>query len=82
MLDELVWVDINRPEVLQAFGEIDHYSEKVMKPAHPMGQNDMWIAACAKATGATLLTTDKDFDHLHGQHINRVWIDPGQAETS
>lgn len=26
LLDELVWVDISRPEVLQAYAEIDHYS--------------------------------------------------------
>ncbi|MDA0836515.1 MAG: type II toxin-antitoxin system VapC family toxin [Planctomycetota bacterium] len=76
MLKELVWVDVNCSEVLQAYGEIDHYSEKVLKPARPMGQNDMWIAACAKATGATFLTTDKDFDHLQGQHIKRIWIAP------
>lgn len=45
-----------------------------------MGQNDMWIAATAKATGATLLTTDRDFDHLQGEHIRRVWLDPDSAD--
>lgn len=29
-----------------------------------MGKNDLWIAATAYVTGATLLTTDADFDHL------------------
>ena len=76
MLDELVCLDINREEIIAAYGEIDHFSEKVVKPACPMGQNDMWIAATAKATGATLLTTDKDFNHLDGTHISRIWIDP------
>ncbi len=76
MLDELVCLDINREEIIAAYSEIDHFSEKVVKPACPMGQNDMWIAATAKATGATLLTTDKDFNHLDGTHISRIWIDP------
>jgi tRNA(fMet)-specific endonuclease VapC len=29
-----------------------------------MGKNDLWIAATASVLSATLLTTDKDFDHL------------------
>ena len=73
LLDELVWIDINRPEVLKSYGEIDHDSERM---GRSMAKNDVWIAATAKATGATLLTTDKDFDHLDGNHITRIWIDP------
>ncbi|MEX2167893.1 MAG: type II toxin-antitoxin system VapC family toxin [Pirellulales bacterium] len=77
IVDELVWIDINRSEVIDAYSEIDYYSEKVTKPANPIGQNDMWIAAVARASGATLLTTDKDFDHLHkGNYVHRIWIDP------
>jgi len=30
-----------------------------------MGKNDLWIAATAYALEATLITTDRDFDHLH-----------------
>ncbi len=33
---------------------------------HKSGQNDLWIAATAKATGAVLLTCDGDF----------VWMSP------
>lgn len=77
LLKELVWIDINRPEVLESYGEIDHYSQKVVKPSRTMAQNDMWIAATAKATRAILLTTDKDFGHLDATHISRIWIDPG-----
>jgi len=51
MLDELVRqlvvVDINFDGVIQRYAEIDHFSEKETKPARPLGQNDMWIAACA-----------------------------------
>ena len=34
------------------------------RPARTMGQNDLWIAATAHATRATLLSTDRDFAHL------------------
>ena len=40
-------------------------------------QNDLWIAATAKALDAHLVTTDKDFDVLHPDHLRRTWIDPG-----
>jgi len=40
---------------------------------------DLWIAATAHATGARLLTTDKDFDHLHPAFVQRDWIDPRLA---
>ncbi len=73
LLDELVWVDVNHPEVLQSYGEIDHDSDRL---GRRMSKNDVWIAATAKASGATLLTMDTDFDHLHGTHIRCVRIDP------
>ena len=64
-LDNLVTVDINHPDVLDAYVEIDTYSQEHPDGARNMGKNDLWIAACAKAAGATLLTTDKDFDHIN-----------------
>jgi tRNA(fMet)-specific endonuclease VapC len=73
ILDELVWVDINTDDVLDAYAEVDHYSDTV---GRSMGKNDAWIAATAKVTKVTLLTSDKDFDHLHGTHVSRIWIDP------
>lgn len=71
----LVPIDINRPEIVAAYAEIDHFSEQVTKPAHPMGQNDMWIAATTRVLQIQLVTTDKDFDHLHGTKQSRRWID-------
>jgi predicted nucleic acid-binding protein len=44
--------------------------------ANTLGKNDAWIAATAMVTRATLLTTDMDFDHLHGKYLDRIWIDP------
>jgi predicted nucleic acid-binding protein len=63
-LDNLVTVDISVAEVIDAYVEIDLYSQRYSSGARAMGKNDLWIAACAKAAGATLLTADRDFDHL------------------
>ncbi len=77
---KLVPIDIHRPEIIKAYAEIDHFSEKVVKPARPMGQNDVWIAATALVLGCELVTTDKDFDHLHEAKIRRRWIDPASLK--
>jgi len=46
-----------------------------------MGKNDLWIAACAKAAGARLLTTDEDFDHLADSMLTVEFIDPASMKT-
>lgn len=40
------------------------------KPAVSMKQNDLWIAATAYASGATLISADSHF-----QHLNKIWLD-------
>jgi len=40
-----------------------------------MGDNDIWIAATASVLKATLLTTDRDFDHLDGVFLRVFYID-------
>lgn len=60
-------------ETVKAYAQIDSYSRRM---GIAMGKNDVWIAATAHMTGARLLTTDRDFDHLHGVFIERDWIDP------
>src|SRR5438105_215410 len=44
LLNQLVWIDINDHQILDAHGELDHESRKVSRP---MGGNDVWIAATA-----------------------------------
>ena len=41
-----------------------------------MEQNDLWTAACAIAAGATLLTADMDFLHLHPTPLLVEYVDP------
>ncbi len=79
LIRELVVVDINNKQVLEAYAELSHWTET---RGRKMGQqNDLWIAATAKATGATLVTTDKDFDPLHPDHIKRIWVDPRRRRS-
>jgi tRNA(fMet)-specific endonuclease VapC len=61
------------------YGEIDAWSLSV---GRKMGKNDVWIAARARVTNTTLLTTDCDFDPLHpadptrSWQVDREWVDP------
>jgi tRNA(fMet)-specific endonuclease VapC len=58
---------------LSSYALIDTYSRNM---GINMGKNDLWIAAAAHTTGATLVTTDRDFDHLHTKFIQRLWVPP------
>jgi predicted nucleic acid-binding protein len=80
MLSNLVTVDINSDAVFEAYVDVEDTSRRVPHGAVTMGKNDLWIAAVAKVTGATLLTCDKDFDHLHPGQIARIYIDPRSAQ--
>jgi tRNA(fMet)-specific endonuclease VapC len=79
LLDAVPWVDINEADLLAAYGDIDHFSES---SGTAMGKNDVWIAATAHVTGMALLTTDGDFNHLHGKFLNLVWINPDTTKPA
>ena len=79
LLRELVIVDISSQDVLRTYAEIDLLLEKA---GHPIGQNDLWIAATAIKAEAHLLTTDRDFDPLHPGYLHRTWIDPRNPQGS
>jgi predicted nucleic acid-binding protein len=81
-LDNLVVVDINHPSVIDVYVELDLISQSHPEGARNMGKNDLWIAACAKAAGATLLTTDNDFSRLIPDHLDGEVIDPAVRATS
>jgi tRNA(fMet)-specific endonuclease VapC len=74
LVGNLIVIDINRDPVLRAYAELD---AGLTRTGSRMGQqNDLWIAATAAATGAVVLTTDRDFDVLHPAQIQREWVDP------
>ena len=74
---------ISSEGIHEAYADIDAYSQSnhpsLSLPqgmtARNMGKNDLWIAATAHILRATLVTTDKDFDHL--QHFfDLEWVKP------
>ena len=58
LFDELVRVEAGLPEVIANYSEIYFEAHRIGR-SH--GENDLWIAASARATGAVLLTCDSDF---------------------
>lgn len=69
LFGELVRIDSCHPEVIDAYGHIYADARKLGEYRGPKSQNDLWIAATAKATGAALLTSDKGFSWMSGRHI-------------
>ena len=69
-LVSLLVIPINRTDIHAAYAEIQAYSQGKIatKPlgqsARNMGKNDLWIAATTHVLEASLLTADKDFQHL------------------
>jgi predicted nucleic acid-binding protein len=72
MLDNLVTVPLEHPGVIDAYVHLDLYSHTHPQGARTMGKNDLWIAAAARASGATLLTTDQTFAHLVPDEVSGV----------
>jgi tRNA(fMet)-specific endonuclease VapC len=66
-------IPIATPALVDAYAAMDAYANQ---RGISLGKNDLWIAATAFVTGATLLTTDRDFDVLDGTFIHRIWVDP------
>lgn len=73
LLRNLVIIEVGAPSVLNAYAEISTW---LRAHGRPVGHNDRWIAATAKALDATVLTGDADFDPLHPEIITREFIDP------
>ena len=64
---------IARDPIYKAYATIETYTRSI---GRRMGKNDLWIAATAAVTGAHILTTDHDFDHLSPKLVQLEWIDP------
>lgn len=75
LLNSYIRINVADDEIIQRYAEIDTFSQNksinhpLSTSARNMGKNDLWIAASASLAGASLITTDKDFDHLHGQLV-------------
>ncbi|HEX4037846.1 MAG TPA: PIN domain-containing protein [Acidobacteriaceae bacterium] len=75
VLDSMVTVDLNDPEILEGYVAVDQANRSVPAGARQLSNNDMWIAATAKAAKAILLTSDKDFLHLHPSVCTVEYVD-------
>lgn len=79
--DNLVVVDINSQDIINAYIDIDSFSEgkhptkKFRSSSRNMGKNDVWIAATTIVTNSELITSDKDFEHLDGEFFKVNLID-------
>ncbi len=73
LLDLFVPVPLPYSNVVEAYALVDNYC---LRKGLVLSKNDLWIAATAQVTGATILTTDRDFDPLHGLFLQRDWVDP------
>ncbi len=78
LLEHLVPIDINSEIVLEAYAAMHAH---LVRKGRVLSDNDIWIAACALAASATLITTDKDFDPLNGEFIQRVYFDSKDKAT-
>lgn len=81
-LDKVGLINLSTEGIHKAYADIDAYSQSnhpsLSLPqgmtARNMGKNDLWIAATAHILRATLVTTDKDFDHLQN-FFNLEWVE-------
>ncbi len=66
-------VPLDSDTLVEAYAVIDSH---LQSRGRALGKNDLWIAATVQTMGATLLTTDKDFDPISPRFIARDWINP------
>lgn len=81
-------INIDSEQIPNAFAEIDAFSQgkhpfkslPLGISARNMGKNDLWIAATANVIKATLLSTDRHFEHLNENFINFIYVDQNLTE--
>ena len=72
---DLIAVDISDSRVIDAYADVSSLA-KTNGWGIFHGKNDLWVAAATKVSGATLLTTDKDFLPLRdGKHLDVILLD-------
>jgi tRNA(fMet)-specific endonuclease VapC len=76
MLNDLPTIDLNDPAIIESYVAVHRKNLTHPKGARNISANDLWIAATARAAEAILLTTDKDFLHLHPDTCFVQYVDP------
>ncbi|HFA47558.1 MAG TPA: type II toxin-antitoxin system VapC family toxin [Bacteroidetes bacterium] len=83
ILERFIIYPIKVQNIIEAYAKIDAYSQGKLSgqplpnnmSSRNMGKNDLWIAATAHVTNATLISSDKDFAHLDGVFLDLDWVD-------
>lgn len=81
-LNNVRMVPLQSGDLIDRYAEIDAYSQNALdgremdESDRNMRKNDVWIAATASVVEATLITADGDFDHLDGEFLDRIHVDP------
>jgi len=81
MLSQVAVLDINIEELIKNYGRIEAFSQGKLPSrtssftARNMGKNDLWISATAATFNLTLVTMDRDFDHLHEEFLELIYVD-------
>ena len=82
--NKITKITIEHGTIYSNYGIIDAISQAKLRrsdsefTSRNMGKNDLWIAATAATFDLTLVTTDKDFDHLAEHYIDLRYVDIGQ----
>ncbi|QNI31587.1 type II toxin-antitoxin system VapC family toxin [Alloacidobacterium dinghuense] len=76
VLASMITMDLNDPEILAGYVAVDQANLKVKGGSRALSNNDMWIAATTRAANAVLLTSDKDFLHLHPNVCAVEYVNP------
>ena len=84
ILSQVHIIPIQSETLVQAYRDIDTFSQakhrtlknEVGFSARNMGKNDLWISATTLVTGASLVTTDADFLHLHNVFFDVIFVKP------
>lgn len=71
ILAELVRVDAGLYDIILAYADL---YEADQSGGHNTGENDLWIAATAKAAGAVLVTCDNDFTWMNPTRLRIEFV--------
>jgi len=80
LLANSIVIDTLSNDIILSYIELDAFL-KNKKPAKTIKQNDIWIAATAKATDSILLAADNDFNYFPVTILKHEHIDINTGKT-
>lgn len=84
LLNQVPAINLDSESFVKCYADITNWTEGIKrdypiddpppKPANKIGQNDSWVAATARESNLTLLSTDTDFEILRDRWIRFEYI--------